>query len=232
MDISISGTTGSDLYMLHGIQGTNQTWSVIADLLSQEHRCLLPNFTGRGKRKHDFNVKDLSLANYATELHDLVQHHGSVDPVLVGWSLGVSVILEYVSLYGTQAISSIVLISGSPALNQCAWFRQSDPQKLEAEIREREQRLQLSDAAHPAAVAALWSTIHTSNHENLLPTIDLPCLVIHGENDDDCPIDHGIRLATSLPNSQFVMIQNAGHSVLRSHPTLVSQSIREFLQNL
>lgn len=232
MDFTVSGDTAPDLVLLHGIQGTRAGWSAIAKDLTSDFRCILPNFEGRGKRKNNFTHAGLSLERYASELDSIVQANAQPGFVLIGWSLGVSVILEYLKQYEHEHIGGIVLVSGSPALNECRWFHHSDPAELEAEILEREQRLQLSEAAHPAAVATLWSSIKNVNHEDVLANIKLPCLVIHGEDDEDCPIEHGRRLGSQIPQAKLVEVAGAGHSVLRSHPELVSQQIREFVQHL
>lgn len=232
MDFTVSGSHSPDIVFLHGIQGTRLAWSSIAADLSDDYRCVLPNFAGRGERKQNFTPSALDLEHFASELHTIVQHQGSTGFVLVGWSLGVSVILEYLARYEHAPIGGIVLISGSPALNECQWFQQSEPELLQAEIVEREQRLQLSEAAHTDAVAAVWSNIKSTNHEAVLPTISLPCLVIHGENDEDCPVEHGRRLAAGIQNATFVDIPEGEHSVLRSHPSLITHAVRDFIQNL
>lgn len=232
MDIIKSGTSGLNLLFIHGIQGTRLAWTDIAQDLSQDHLCLLPNLAGRGSRRDNSRTSELNLSSFAEEINSIIKNNTKSDLVLVGWSLGVSVILEYLSLYDVGPIAGLVLISGSPALNQCQWFAQSDPKKLEEEIKERALRLQLKESAHPAATATLWSAIKSTNHEATLGEIKLPCLVIHGDLDEDCPIEHGAQLAKKIPNSIFINIPDAGHSVLNSHPEHLISSIRTFTQTL
>ncbi|MCQ9618191.1 alpha/beta hydrolase [Paenalcaligenes niemegkensis] len=232
MDISVSGSSGVDVLLLHGIQGTRLAWSEIECDLNQDYRCVMPNFDGRGRRRDGYCAPALNLKGFASELNSVLQKTASPGFILVGWSLGVSVILEYLTRYDQTPVGGIVLISGSPALNTCSWFKQTDPVLLEAEIAEREQRLKLSETAHPGAVAALWSAIKSSNHESSLSHIRPPCLVIHGEQDEDCPFDHGLRLQKQIPDSTLLPIADGGHSVLRTHPVLIATAVREFIQEL
>lgn len=232
MDIIKTGTSGFNLLFIHGIQGTRLAWTDIAQDLSQDHLCLLPNLDGRGNRRDNYKTSELNLSSFADEINSIIKNNAKSDLVLVGWSLGVSVILEYLSIYDVGPIAGIVLISGSPTLDECQWFIQSDPKKLEEEIKERALRLQLKESAHPIATAQLWSAIKFTNHETTLDEIKLPCLVIHGDKDHDCPIEHGIKLAKKIPNSMFINITDAGHSVLNSHPEHLISSIRTFTQTL
>jgi len=45
----------------------------------------------------------------------------------------------------------------------------------------------------------------------LLPSIELPCHILHGSNDTICPPEAALFLANSLPNAKLTLIPGAGH---------------------
>ena len=65
-----------------------------------------------------------------------------------------------------------------------------------------------------------------------LATVDVPSLVLHGEEDVPIPIDRAQPMADALPGATFARIPRAGHSVnLEAHQS-VNQVIARFLGRL
>ncbi len=62
-----------------------------------------------------------------------------------------------------------------------------------------------------------------------LAAIDLPVLVIHGEEDVPLPIERAAAMADALPDATFVPVAQAGHSVNLEQPTVVNAAIARFL---
>ena len=65
-----------------------------------------------------------------------------------------------------------------------------------------------------------------------LATIDLPVLVIHGEEDVPLPIDRAQAMADALPDATFARVAHAGHSVNLEQPAAVNAAIARFLGRL
>ncbi|PNU21040.1 alpha/beta hydrolase [Geothermobacter hydrogeniphilus] len=69
------------------------------------------------------------------------------------------------------------------------------------------------------------------NLENYLPAIDIPVLLIQGEQDDYGTIRQLEKIVTRLPQqAKMVMLPECGHSPFRDKPTEILQLIAEFLQ--
>ena len=62
---------------------------------------------------------------------------------------------------------------------------------------------------------------------------DPPCLVIHGERDEQVPIDQGIRLAAALKavgvDSTLLLLENTGHEPALDRGSPAGQGLLEFL---
>ena len=65
-----------------------------------------------------------------------------------------------------------------------------------------------------------------------LAAIDLPVLVIHGEEDVPLPIERAQAMADALPAATFARIPEAGHSVNLEQPAAVNAAIARFLGRL
>ncbi|MDR7093565.1 alpha/beta fold hydrolase [Hydrogenophaga laconesensis] len=222
---------GPAVVLVHGIQGTRSTWSGVADILAPTCRVLLPNLRGRGSAARGQGGAAYRLADYADDLRAVIERHvGDAPFVLGGWSLGVSVALHYLGLPGVARPGGVLLVSGSPCLARTQWFTRDD-NALMASVAERRQRLGLREHADDEAVVATWQAIRDSDQRALLPGINLPVRVVHGRDDDDCPLEHGALLAQGL-RAPLLALDGVGHSVPALAPEAVAQQLQLLLRDL
>lgn len=81
---------------------------------------------------------------------------------------------------------------------------------------------------------ALWELTKASRQRNLaagLAEIEIPALVITGDDDRIVPMESSIRLAQELPDAELVIIPNCGHLPQEECPEPFLASIRGFVQN-
>ena len=65
-----------------------------------------------------------------------------------------------------------------------------------------------------------------------LAQIDVPTMVVHGEDDRAIPIEGGRRLADSIDGAEFVSIPEAGHSVSIERPAVVNETLEGFFDDV
>lgn len=233
MDIESRGHGPARLVALHGIQGTRASWSAVADALAPDCRTLLPNLRGRGAAWRGHSPRDYTLDTFAGDVQAAVtQAMGDVPYVLAGWSMGVSVALQYVTAVhrsGGALPQGLVLLSGSPWLADTRWFS-AEGEALRAEVAARERRLALREAADLDAVAWTWQAIGRTDQRALLASIVLPTLVLHGSDDEDSPVQHGRWLAEGIAGAQLQVLPGAGHSLLTQNTDTVVQALRSFMR--
>lgn len=68
-----------------------------------------------------------------------------------------------------------------------------------------------------------------TNYWAQLPTLHIPTLIIHGENDPSIPLKWAKRADQALPNSELVVIRNCGHWANREQPERVNRAVKRFL---
>jgi 3-oxoadipate enol-lactonase len=81
-------------------------------------------------------------------------------------------------------------------------------------------------AGYRAAAIALGQTDLSS----LLGAIQVPTLVIHGEQDTVVPPETGRMLADSIPGARLVLIPDAGHVSNQEQPAAFNAAVRRFLE--
>lgn len=230
MDIEQLGE-GPAVVLVHGIQGTRGTWMSVAESLAPGCRVLLPNLRGRGHAVRGQGPADYTLARYAADLKEVIDAHvGSAPFVLAGWSLGVSVSLQYLGMPAVARPSGVLLVSGAPCLAQTQWFSRDDAQ-LAASVAERRERLRLREHADDEAVVATWRAIRDTDQRALLPGLHSNVRVVHGREDGDCPLAHGERLAQGL-QAPLLVLDGVGHSVMAQEPQAVVQELWQLLGDL
>lgn len=229
MDVRIVGQGSRLVVALHGIQGTRAAWEPVAQRLQQQARFVLPNLRGRGAALRGFEAADYTLERYAADACEVIARHAGGTPfLLAGWSMGVSVALEYLRLGRGPRPEGLILLSGSPCLAQLRWFS-GEAEALLAEVAARERRLGLSAAADHDAVACTWSAISNTDQRPALAAMDLPALVLHGREDEECPWAHAAWLAEGLPQARLVTVEGAGHSLLTQATARVADEIGHFI---
>lgn len=234
-DVVVVGQGSQTVVAVHGIQGTRGAWMPLAEELADCCTFVLPNLPGRGRAAAPSAELSCTLDAYAGLVHRVIAGHTEGPFVLAGWSMGVSVVLACLARARAAAAlpqpAELLLVSGTPRLDAATWFPRpsSDetPDALLAAVAARERRLGLKEAADHRTVAWTWSAICGTDQRGELGQLACPTLVIHGSEDDDCPLSHGAMLADGIAGAEFHVLQGAGHNVLTQHTQDVAEELRK-----
>lgn len=224
---------GPPVILLHGIQGSSQSWTRVAQRLVGL-RCVLPDLPGRGGARRAQGTAAASiyhLDHFADLVHALIEEEaqrcgGRV--CVAGWSMGVSVLLHAWARHGGAAIDRMALLSGTPLARDAAWFRSESTEDIVKEAQERARRLGLKAPAEPQAVALSLRSARQLDQRGVLPFIDRPVLVLHGDADEQSPPAHGRWIAQGIARAQWVELAGVGHGVLADAEVEVSSRLRRF----
>lgn len=223
---------GAPLVMLHGIQGTARAWDTTRPALAQRFRVITPDLRGRGQSSIPHGGDAYSLDAFASDLR-VVLRAAAQPPILVAWSMGVSVTLEMLRGPAVPPLRGMILVSGTAcAGHEARWFAGTSASAIEEEARARAKALGLSAAAEPHAVAASWLHTQRADFRPLLPRIATPTLVIHGTDDDQCPIAHGRQIASSIPGARIDEWKGAGHNPMAHDPARFVDAVQRFADSL
>lgn len=220
---------GAPLLLLHGIQGTARTWDAVGAVLAETQRVVAPDLRGRGASLAPDDPEAYCLPGFADDLQAVLEWIGQ-PAVLVAWSMGVLVALQRILTHGGRDLRGLVLASGSACLGDDArWFQGATADEVAQEARERAERLALVEAAAPHAVASSWQHARQVDFRPLLPQLTVPTLVIHGIDDDQCPVAHGRLLAAQIPGARLDAWRDTGHNPMAKDPQRFAAAVNTFV---
>ena len=225
LDCLSAGPAGADrpaIVLVHGIQGTASIWQPLMAGLAPHCRVVAPNLRGRAGSWSPDAPAAYGLAGFAGDLRSVLCALPA--PVLlVGWSMGCLVALEYLRRHGQQGLCGLMLASGSPCLGatggaDARWFRGDTMPELIRDATDRARRLRLRETATPAAVAGSWLAAQAADYRDLLPDIRLPTLILHGADDPECPLGHARIMARAIPGAELRVWPGCGHVPMAHDP--------------
>ena len=109
------------LIMMHGWTSTHEVFSPCVPEISKKARCIIYDHRGHGKSK-EANHDHVTMDTLASDLNELIQSLGLRNITLLGWSMGAGVALNYMSVYGCDALCRVILCDMTPKqLNDDTW---------------------------------------------------------------------------------------------------------------
>jgi pimeloyl-ACP methyl ester carboxylesterase len=250
----IDAGQGTPVVFLHGLGASIYAWRKnLAAVESAGFRVIA--FDNRGSGSSDKPPSGYGNADYARLLVAFMDSLGIADAVLVGHSMGGAIAAE-VALANPTRVRGLVLIDAaglgvrlpkmlrilrSPLILPFAGLRgrwitslilkstYADPGRV--------QRSDVDQYYAPVAEGefgrALRGVLREFRFDALrgrLQGLDIPTLVLWGEEDRWIPPVVGMELAGQLPRSAFVPVPDAGHSAQEEAPDAVNRSLIAFLK--
>ena len=86
--------------------------------------------------------------------------------------------------------------------------------------------------ASPGMLSALYRMNKEIDVRDVLPTVRVPTLVLHGSEDKLVPIEAAAFMAQRLPSARLVELPGIGHMSLRAGGTVIQKEIERFLNDV
>jgi len=213
-----------------------------------KNRALI-RYDARGNGLSDWDVRDISLDAWVSDMETVADSAGLVRFPLVAFSQGCAVSIAYATRH-PERVSHLVLYGGfATGQNKVA--------NLTAEARERfgavktlvrqgwgadnpafrqlftsslmptatkEQMEAFNElqrlSGSPEGAVRYMETVAELDVTELLPRVKAPTLVMHVRDDLTVPIDRGRELAAGIPGARFVALPGKNHVLLEQDPGL------------
>ena len=230
-------------------------WQAQIDLLSQSHRCLAPDLRGFGRS--DATTGTVTMAQFADDLAELLTALGIADSVTVcGLSMGGYIALELWQRHPTR-VERLILCDTRAEPDSAEVARGRDmmagqveqsgmggvadsmlpnllsPTSIADKTDMAKAIQQVIKNANPIGVAAAQRGMATrKDFRDRLSEIDVPVLLVCGEDDSITPPANMREMAKALPNAKFQQIAAAGHLAPVEQPQTVNEAIRGWLSKV
>ncbi len=244
--------TGPPIILIHGTPFSSYIWSGVVAALSSRFEVYVWDLAGYGSSEQA-DGQDVSLAAQARILTALIDHWELERPAIVGHDFGGTVALRSLLLEGAR-FSELVLVDAvavrpwGTGFYTVAKHHGEVLLQLPDPVHDGMVGGYVSWAAHhplslevvtelvrpwtgPTGRRALYRQIAqngqhlTDEIQDLYPTIDVPTLIVWGEQDEWLPLAQAHELNDLIPGSSLHTIPNAGHLVPLDAPEALAAEI-------
>jgi pimeloyl-ACP methyl ester carboxylesterase len=242
---------GPPLVLLHGLVGhALATWQDQIEELSEEFTVVAWDAPGSGRSSNP--PPSFRMPEYAQCLAAFVDALELGRPHLVGMSFGAVLALEFYGRRPTTA-RTLILAGGSAGwagslgpdvakerLRLCLHLAELPPQKFVAAMMptmfsasappERVDAFAAGMLAfRPPGFVAMARALAEADLRHGLAQVEVPTLLLQGDQDARTPLDVAEALHAAIPTSQLVLIPGAGHVTSVEVPELFNRELLQFV---
>lgn len=248
-----TGGGGTPLVLLHGFPFDRSMWRGQVEALAGEFRVVAPDLRGLGETPPGDGV---SVGGMAEDVAALLEGLNVGRVVLGGLSMGGYVAFEFFRRF-PERVRALLLADTRPQGDTEEGRRTREetarralkegvapivesmlPKLLSAETRgrggevpERVRSMMLGTSPEGAA-AALRAMAARRDQTDLLPSIDVPTLIVVGAEDSITPPADAEAMRAKIEGSRLVVVEGAGHLSNVEQPEQFNRALVEFLRGL
>lgn len=233
----VSSRVQTTVIFVHGAGGTWKNWAYqLSDI--EGYNLIALDLPGHGRSEG--SPADL-IKNYSEFILCFVQALSITQFVIAGHSMGGAIGMEFALTYPDALIGLIIVDSGArlrvnpktlEVLSRGVHPTENIQYCYSREISEvvLKQAIEEMNEIPTGVFLADFKACDGFNIIDRVKTINLPALVICGEDDQMTPVKYSEFLAQELPQATISIIKNAGHMAMLEQPNLVNKLIQQFLE--
>jgi len=227
---------------IHGGGGDKNQWQFQSDSFrARGFGILTLSLSGHGKSFHSSNN---SISDFTKEVSSLISHLKIGKYVLIGHSMGGGIVLSYGLSILNNPPTEIILIGTGAKLNVAPVFfdllssdfdqalrlmgKYSYATATSIEIKLVNQNILSKNG--PDILIQDLRACQQFDVRDKLERIEIPSLIVCGEEDRMTPVKYSEFLHQMMNNSQLTIIPNAGHFVFQEAPDEINDTILQFLR--
>ena len=248
---------GKPIIFIHGYAASMGVFRIPQKILSKEYLALSCDLRGHGMSR--VSMVEVNLDILAGDLYELLTHLKLTDVTVVGWSMGGSVIFEYISKYGCENLERIVLVDTGPKLvNTHDWklglyngiydeedakvaldlmmeswsgYSENFMKNMAPNLDEKQLRIAVASMEEnvPKHMISMWKDLVSKDYRNILEEISVPTMIIMGGKSNLYSRATGEYLKENIKNSNLLIFEECGHLLVQENPTGFSRAIKNFI---
>jgi non-heme chloroperoxidase len=249
---------GRPIVLIHG-------WPLSDEMYEYQYNALIKNnfraigicLRGFGKSDKPYGIYDYDI--FAGDIKTVLNKLDVKDAVLVGFSMGGSIAIRYVSKYNGDHVSKMVLCgAAAPIWTQRKDFKYNLPiaavdELIELNYKDRPKLLSnfakifsatpsslnkgisnwlngINISASSYATAECLIALRDTDLRPDLAKITIPTLIIHGKKDKICSFDLAEQMKAGIKNSHIVAFEKSGHSMFLEETEKFNSELIKFAQ--
>jgi pimeloyl-ACP methyl ester carboxylesterase len=235
--------SGTPMVLLHGFPLDHHLWDEVVPLLEDQFDLILPDLRGFGGSSTVDSF--YSMEDYASDVAALLDHLNIQNAAVVGHSMGGYIALAFARLYpdrvrGLGLVSSQVLAdpperkegryksAAEVADKGIASVVEAMTPKFTSDPRLQDYARKSMEQQPPGAyIGALKAMAERVDSTPLLPSIDYPVVIVHGDADSLVPIDRAREVKAAVPDAHLVEVSGAGHMPMMEDAEKTAQALKQ-----
>ena len=245
---------GRTVLLLHGVCMSRVFFERNADALASGHRVITVDFRSHGDSPPAEGGH--TVAQYARDVHALLEHLQVEDVTAVGWSMGGFVLWDYLSQFGADRLASVVVVSQGPSdLTQPDWphgiadvgqiagyvasmqddfrgfFAGFTPMMFKAPLPAGQERRFVDAISQVGANAGTVIFVDQTlrDYRGAIPGFSVPHLLVWGSDEKVIKQASGEWLAKALPDAEYVLFGDSGHCPMWEEPDRFNQLVASWV---
>lgn len=245
--------SGRPLIFIHGWSMAAPLWQRQIEHFSKSgYKVAAMDLRGHGKSLVD---APYSISQFAFDLKGFIHDMGFEKPVLIGWSMGAMVALEFVIKHPSKT-AGVCLVGGMPRFTEADDYPHGLPLKdvkgmknklkrdfertmgefresISAGLSEPDKEI-LMNVTFPdlkASKACLVELMEADLRDGL-DKVKVPSLLIHGDEDRVSLQSASEYMLERIEGSRLALIKGAGHVPFLSHQDEFNEALEEFLRSV
>jgi pimeloyl-ACP methyl ester carboxylesterase len=248
--------SGPDVVFCHGTPWSSELWRPIAEALTPSFTVHLWDMPGYGLSSKDEGHR-VSLDVQGELFGDLLSHWDLQSPHVVAHDIGGAVALRTHLLHAKRfaSLALVDVVALRPWGSDFFRLVGEHPdvfERLPRTVHDGALRAYISGASRRGltraaldSLVAPWSDelgqaafyrqiaqadeAHTDEIEVLYPTIDVPTLVVWGQDDAWIPVERAHRLGELIPDARIHLVEGAGHLIQLDRPEALTAALAAWL---
>ncbi len=251
---------GRAIVLIHGWPLSDEMYEYqFNTLIKKNFRVIGITLRGFGKSDKPYGLYDYDI--HALDIKNVLSKLDIKDAVLVGFSMGGSIAIRFVSMYKGDHVSKLVLCgAAAPIWTQRNDFKYNFPKSavdelIELNYTDRPQLLSnfgkifsatenslnegikswlyaINLSASSYATAQCLIALRDTDLRPDLAKITIPTLIIHGKKDKICSFDLAEQMKAGIKNSHIVAFENSGHSMFLEETLKFNTELIKFAEKL
>lgn len=250
---------GLPIVFIHGFTEDHNSFRIQQKVLSKKYKVISYDLRGHGiSDRVDYG---LNLERFALDLRELIDYLGLENIILVGWSMGASVIFEYINIFGIEKLSKICIIDKSPkTINDKTWnlglyhgrytiedalrdlgviknnwmeFVQIFINTMAPYFTEKQMEIAMDkmESNSPHVMHSMWKSLIEKDYRFALDKISIPTLIVFGEKSTLYSIEVGEYLHQKIGNSKLEIFKDCTHLLVLENPVKFNRVLEDFINN-
>lgn len=232
---------GSAIAFISGFMGITDIWRAQIDAFKARCRCIAFDTRGAGRSEKPLPRVAYGVKRHARDLAAVLDELAVSRVVLVGHSMGGNIALEAYMADPARVIGMVFV--GSYVAGAQIVAAGNRPELVRAAVSRPSARIVFyTSVGLPEAIAieaAKWplyallgnaESFFAFDGSSLLPQVQVPCLILHGERDIVSPREPcATGLLAGLPDADLVVLPNVNHCPMVEDPAATNRHLEVFL---